>query len=586
MLGVEDHLLDISSAATPCRIRLVECRSLVEQGTLRIVEFPAFPAVPYSTISYPWRGVSMDPASTGHVFAVAGAEDGDPVGTDVLRDSCAASLARGNSHLWLDRLCIVQTSPEDKRWQIKTMYKVYQSCRVCIVVAGGVRRLVRLDEETSWIHRSWTLQEVLAPPEVVVLFNWKLGPGKCLSGGNELTVEEVTKGESAIAPLSLILQACTAGHMSFTPVSPDGSSKPRMIKASMMSALPQTHSYNDIPFWQAQRKILAPNVAALTIAMDAAFVSDPDIRAHSVWQSALMRTSSRPVDMVFSIMGLFGVTLDPARFDNDDRRGATIALAQAILDSGRSASWLGVGLRVEPDRTLSTFPTFPKTSVAGAALVRTRGRVQDVSELVDAVYPVVDALVPLPRGHMSDAGYLTFTAKAVKVHPEAPGAFNGGAFAAADGSRWVFDNQLNEAARDAAGSAPVAFACLLGWFNQYHPGETPADDKNNIRAMLLEEHKPGLFHVRSSFALDRSLKKLVLLWPEHQFCVGGREEPGEGSGDGLESEEIVQTYSERETPWPRVPGGKPVVTAKDELIRKARWAVPQRSLERYQQEQS
>ncbi|KAF8173731.1 hypothetical protein K438DRAFT_1980616 [Mycena galopus ATCC 62051] len=583
-LDLSDHLLDISITATPCRIRLVECRSLVEQGTLRIIEFPDFPTVPYSAISYPWRGVSVDPAFTGHVFAVAGAEGGDPVGTNVLRDACAASLARGNLYLWLDRLCIVQTSREDKNWQIKTMYNVYKSCRVCIVVAGGVQRLVRLDEDTSWIHRSWTLQEVLAPPEVVVLFDWKLGSGNCSIGGNQQMVEEVNQGESAMAPLSLILQACTVGHLSFAPVSSNGSSKPRMVKASMMSALPQAHSYNDIPFWQAQHKILAPNVVALTVAMDPA-LADPDIRAHSVWQSALMRTSSRPVDMVFSIMGLFGVTLDPAAFNKNDRRGATIALAQAILDSGASASWLGMGLRLEPDRTLSTFPTFPETSVSGAAFVKIRGRVQEVSELVDAVYPMVNVLVPLPKGHMNDAGYLTFTAKAAKVHPEAIGDVKDGAFNAADGSRWVLDDESNEAAESTAGSL-VIFACLLGWFNQYHPAETPADDTNNIRAILLEEHQSGLFHVRSSFALDRGLRKRVLLWPEQQFCVGGSEKVGEKSGHRSEDGEVVATYSEREAPWPRVPNGKRVVTAKDELIRKARWAIPQRSLERYEQEQS
>ena len=47
-----------------------------------------------------------------------------------------------------------------------------------------------------------------------------------------------------------------------------------------------------------------------------------------------MRTSSHPVDMVFSIMGMFEVTLDTHAFGRDDRLGATIALAQKTPSRG------------------------------------------------------------------------------------------------------------------------------------------------------------------------------------------------------------------------------------------------------------
>ena len=281
-LDTTAHLLTISSTASPCHIRLVDCQALVTQGVLRILECPEFPTFPYSAISYPWRGVAIDPRESisSRRFAVEGAEAGDPVGVDVLRHACAASLARGNPYLWLDRLSIIQNNREDKDWQIKHMYKVYQSCRLCIVVAGGVQRLVRLDEETSWIHRSWTLQEVLAPPEVTVLFDWKLGPGECLSGGTIFTISEATPGESAVAPLTLILQACTVGTLSFNPSNArEGSSESLNVETSMFSAQPTKNSYNDIPFWRPQRKLFAPNVAALSAALDPVFSADPECRA-------------------------------------------------------------------------------------------------------------------------------------------------------------------------------------------------------------------------------------------------------------------------------------------------------------------
>ncbi|KAI0646585.1 hypothetical protein C8Q79DRAFT_1010188 [Trametes meyenii] len=595
-LDTEKNVLDLSSIATPCHVRLVDCVALTERGVLRIVEFPEFPEFPdvrYSAISYPWRGVGVDEHFSSHIFAVLGATDADPVGSSALTHACAASILRGCPYLWLDRLCIMQNNKVDKRWQIRVMYNVYQSCRLCLVLAGGVRRLVRLDEETTWIHRSWTLQEVLAPPTVVVLLDWKLGSGTSMSGGTALAVEEVIAGESAIVPLSSVLEACTVGTLSFTPnLQPTNSSsppspKPLMVAASIFSALPTTHTYNDIPFWQPQRKLLAPNVTALTIAMDPTLVSDPDTRAHAVWQSALMRTSSRPVDMVFSIMGLFGVTLDPGAFDKDDRRGATIALAQAILSAGGSASWLGLGCRLEPDRTLSTFPTFPRTSVSGVALVENRGHVQEVSELVDPVYPVGEALVPFPKGSMDDMGYFSFAARAVRVRPVrydfAPSVFE-----ALDGSHWaVLEHrdqgsvEGHDSGKDTPETDLSAYAVLLGWFNRYYPGMTSATDTDNIRAMLVEEHRPGMFHVRSFFLLHRKERSYVLGWPESQFRVGGPDiSPSSSSQEDASQEELVQDYSERDTPWPRVPNTTPVVTVEDEMIRKARWAVPQRALER------
>ena len=78
-----------------------------------------------------------------------------------------------------------------------------------------------------------------------------------------------------------------------------------------------------------------------------------------------MRTSSRPVDMVFSIMGLFGVILDPNMFEAENRIGATVALAKEILRKGGRASWLGMSFRLPPCSMLYTSPVFAETSVSG-----------------------------------------------------------------------------------------------------------------------------------------------------------------------------------------------------------------------------
>ncbi|KAI0742910.1 hypothetical protein C8Q80DRAFT_1191421 [Daedaleopsis nitida] len=590
------QVLSISEKATPCRIRLVDCEALVEHGLLKIVEFSEFPTVPYSAISYPWLGVAIDATVSVTSFSVEGAEHADPVGIDVLTHACTASLMRGCPYLWLDRLCIIQNNREDKNWQIQHMYQVYKSCRLCVVLAGGIRRLVRLDEPNPWIHRSWTLQEVLAPPEAVVLFAWKLGWGLTMSSGLGAPIQEVVPNESAIATLSVILEACSGGTLAFTPAtlmtSPYGDDEVR-VSVSLFSTHPSASAAKS---GSVGSRIFAPNVVALAIAMEPTLTTDPDTRAHAAWQSALMRTSSRPVDMVFSIMGLFGVTLDVGAFDKDDRRGVTIALAQAILEGGGSASWLGAAARITPDRCLSTFPRFPRTSVAGAAMVRVgtgrRSRMQEVSQVVDhPVYPVRRAIGPLPKGRMDSGGYLTFTVRAVPLQADTDplkedesgdeseeASSTSRVVETLDRSRWV----LAPGSSSGEGGL-VVYGALLGWFDRYFPGSSPAAGPDNIMVMVLEEHRPGIFHLRSFFHLGQKDRETVLAWGEREFTVGGPDALGSATPELLPTS-TANDVDQLDHNIPVIHTSGLRKALEDEIMEQARRAIPQLVLERHREE--
>jgi len=381
---------------------------------LCIDEFADFPSIQYAAMSYVWKGNPVDPpeAQSHHRFSVAGALDGDPISVNVLSKACLAAVKHGASYIWLDRLCIMQTNREDKNWQIKKMGEMYKRCNPCIVLPGGVQKLVRIDEETAWIHRGWTLQELLMPERALVLLSWKLGTGKappspaliepinaCLTGtlmaGDAFgTVSEVTPNESAVMSTADVLNACVVGYLEFTfPNSPS----PLLIRSCVFGAA-------------------SPNLYATSVAMSEELASDPDARNHAIWQSALMRTSSRPVDMVFSIMGLFDVILDPSMFQKEDRIGATVALAKEILRKGGRASWLGMSFRLPPCSMLCTFPVFPQTSVSGKAFVSTRTGLRETAEFVDGEYPNELGLgAPLPGGTMDDDGYFMFSARAVHL---------------------------------------------------------------------------------------------------------------------------------------------------------------------------
>ncbi|KAF9262032.1 hypothetical protein L218DRAFT_829689, partial [Marasmius fiardii PR-910] len=166
--------LDITPYATPRRYRLISLTALRYQNTLEIYEFEELPMYKQShcfAVSYVWRGVSLNPdpnhpasrrARQRGTFTVKGGEDGDPISLSVLDDISWAAESENvlQTLLWLDQLCIMQTSKDDKAWQIQRMYHIFSTSKV-IVLPGGLQRLASLDDETSWMNRAWTLQETL-----------------------------------------------------------------------------------------------------------------------------------------------------------------------------------------------------------------------------------------------------------------------------------------------------------------------------------------------------------------------------------------------------------------------------------------
>ncbi|EEB98163.1 hypothetical protein MPER_02378 [Moniliophthora perniciosa FA553] len=117
------NVIDLSSVATPERFRLVDCESLSRESNpiLRIHEFDVFPPPKtyYSAISYVWRGNPLDPSRANQgagTVVLEGAQDGDPIGVDVLRHACIASSKDRPPHkyIWLDRLCFMQTNEDDR----------------------------------------------------------------------------------------------------------------------------------------------------------------------------------------------------------------------------------------------------------------------------------------------------------------------------------------------------------------------------------------------------------------------------------------------------------------------------------------
>lgn len=553
-------VLDIGTVATPCRFRFIDCQSFINDKILRIVEISELRAVPYSVISYVWRGNPLPVGDKHEVdngfFTVRGAEDGDPISIDVLRYACLASVLsdefdevddlgwqlpparfpnprlRKAPYIWLDRTCIVQTSRDDKAWQIRQMFDVYQQCTQCLVLPGGIQRIVPLDEETAWVHRAWTLQEMLAPGATFVLFAWPWGTGEMASEIGEFAakVHVIVSRECAAIKANILLNGCIGGMVQFSP-GPRERHPPGKARAHI--------SYLDKRGYKVPVAIFGaktPNLRALLTALD----SVDELRDRAIWQSALARTSSRPVDMVFSIMGLFGVSLDPKAFKADNRIGATVALAQAILRSGGSASWIGTSTCAVPCPQLSTFSEFPRTSVSGKAILFASATEPiEAGSLLDGDAPETathdyDAIM----GDMDDSGYLIFERKTcfLEVSTES----DEHAPSSMDGRRWHFNDNVEFATQTYPRSAAVVLGVFSDTFTLLAEDDSDSDsedededededgssdsDADTFKMILIEEHAPGNFHISSYFALQDSDDKWtdrVKHWTTCPLRVGG-----------------------------------------------------------------
>ncbi|KAI0715941.1 hypothetical protein C8T65DRAFT_694576 [Cerioporus squamosus] len=504
--------VDLSTCGTPGEIRFIDCEQVTEHNTLRIYEIGSlFPPKdhPYATVSYVWYGYPdpSPPSTPRPTFNARGSERAEGISTALLSYVCAAALHEGVRLLWLDRLCIMQTNWDDKAWQIQQMYHVYKRAAVSFVLPAGISRVARLGEDTPWIHRAWTLQELLAPEKSLVLFAWAHGRGT-YSGATSGRVVEVVKGKCAMADADDVLQLCVDGKMSFAPAS-GGPRSVVPVRVFGHHASPQV--------WAT---------------MGALRLRGSESGQSAVWRSALMRTSSRPVDMILSIMGLFRVSLNPKQFDADDRVAATLALAKGIMDARHSASWIGASFHLPPSSQLSSFPTFPQSIVSGRATVKVDGEEREVSEVMDGSYMSQWWLREAPYGVIDEDGYLCIRAKAASITltdkrgNATPGSANRSIELRADGKtyyvkdlegkKWIVDSE-KELTRNT--KMMIVYVGVEGRLSSL--ASYKFSDYTPVRAIAVKRHLEGKWHRVASFFLGETFREEVKSWETFTVAIGG-----------------------------------------------------------------
>jgi Heterokaryon incompatibility protein (HET) len=121
---------------------------------------------PYAILSHTWgeEEVSFQDWK-------AGGNEGK-VGYHKVRRSCEIAAQDGCSRIWVDTCCIDKSSSAELSEAINSMYRYYRNAKVCYAYLADLtfESLARDDgcfEACKWFSRGWTLQELIAPRNVV-----------------------------------------------------------------------------------------------------------------------------------------------------------------------------------------------------------------------------------------------------------------------------------------------------------------------------------------------------------------------------------------------------------------------------------
>lgn len=163
---------------------------LISTNSYQLEEFlDSSVAPPYAILSHTWG--NNEP--TFKSVCEAGGDQQARQNTKI-RYTCEQAKNHGLSHAWIDTICIDKDSSAGLTEAINSMYRYYEEAQYCYAfltdVDGGGLRLHdtgRAREEfkkAKWFTRGWTLQELIAPTEVLFYDrNWgALGVRSALFG--------------------------------------------------------------------------------------------------------------------------------------------------------------------------------------------------------------------------------------------------------------------------------------------------------------------------------------------------------------------------------------------------------------------
>ena len=139
----------------------------------------------YVILSHVWDQSGEQTFQETQALCARCAKDGTnprDLSSDKVRQSCQLAEGQGYRWIWNDTCCIDKTSSSELSEAINSMFTYYALADICFAYLRDVpsscipdERLEGTFRESIWFTRGWTLQELIAPADVVFLSgDWKV----------------------------------------------------------------------------------------------------------------------------------------------------------------------------------------------------------------------------------------------------------------------------------------------------------------------------------------------------------------------------------------------------------------------------
>ncbi|PIG81052.1 hypothetical protein AARAC_011435 [Aspergillus arachidicola] len=143
---------------------------LLRTRTIELVEFPPDRIPPYAILSHTWGEEEVLFTDMQHHRGQT------KYSWPKVQGACAQARADGFDYIWIDTCCIDKSSSAELSEAINSMFTWYANAEVCYAYLSdvtmreghsGAEVNTAEFEQSRWFTRGWTLQELLAPSEVV-----------------------------------------------------------------------------------------------------------------------------------------------------------------------------------------------------------------------------------------------------------------------------------------------------------------------------------------------------------------------------------------------------------------------------------
>lgn len=170
---------------------------LLNTSTLRLQSFPGESKKPkYAILSHRWGSdeATFQDVNNGNHLRMRG--------WGKIASACGVAREQGHKYLWADTCCINKVPPNNKEQNdaINSMYEWYGASVVCYAYLEDV---VDVNDEyelkqSQWFQRGWTLQEMLAPEELIFFSqDWRISVDRFSIPGIMDTVAGVVGGAAS-----------------------------------------------------------------------------------------------------------------------------------------------------------------------------------------------------------------------------------------------------------------------------------------------------------------------------------------------------------------------------------------------------